>query len=375
MKTRLVSAFLLTLLALTACATQEIRPGVYVTDDPASLPLPTEGYRIYIVGEAHGNRETKSLFISYLKRLHAETGLRDVIIEEDQAYDSAANAFVSGESETLLPALCLRTDVLTLIREFNAAQPDDEKIKVHLVDVDSPLSTIHLHLQSLRERIGAPADAIRIPESTEFETWSPAQMYNLVSALEEKAAGDTRALNGLQTVHDSIQWYLRGNRLETGEAVGIRFSFAPIREDIITNNVQFLLNSSDAPFLAFFGGAHAMKMQADPNPPRKGFTSWAQRIVESGIPVYSLDTLPLSGNYFWRGKTYSYGNESIHLPDGTSLGQLLISSDKSILYVDMRMAENSDSIFPPEYAPVTVGQVYDGQVIFRVATEMEDACR
>lgn len=376
MKTK-ITIILLIVLALTACASREIRPGVYVTDEPDSLPLPTDGYRLYIVGEAHGNRETKALFIAYLKRLHAQAGLRDVILEEDQAYESTANAFVLGESETLLPALCLRNDVLSLIREFNATLPENEKVKVHLVDVDSPLSTAHLHLQSLRKRIGVPADAIQIPELAEFETLSPAQMYGLISELKTAAAEDAYVVNGLQTVRDSIQWYFLGNRIETGPAVGFRFSFAPIREDIIARNVQFLLDSSDAPFLTFFGGAHAMKMQADPNPPRKGFTSWAQRIVESGISVYSLDTLPLSGGYFWRGSAYPYdaANEATLLPDGTSLSQLLIEQDKNILYVDLRIAENATSTLPPEYSNIPAGQVYDGQVVFRMVTEMEDACR
>jgi hypothetical protein len=378
MKTRVIAAFLLILLCLTACANQEIRPGVYVTEDVASLPLPTEGYRLYIVGEAHGNRETKLLFITYLKRLHAKAGIRDVILEEDQAYENIANAFVSGESDSLIPELCLRTDVLTLIREFNAAQPEGEKIKVHLVDVDSPMSTVHLHLQSLREQIGAPAEAIQIPELTEFETWNRGEMYKLIRELEAAAVEQPAALNGLETAHDSLRWYFLGNRIETGEAVGYRSLFAPIREDVITRNVQFLLESlGDKPLLAFYGSAHGMKMQADPNPPREGFTSWAQRIFESGVPVYSLDFLPLSGEYFWRGNLFPYGDdiESSRLPDGTSLGELLIEQDKSILYVDFRVEENAASTLPAGYADIPAGQVYDGEVIFREATPMEDACK
>jgi hypothetical protein len=202
-------------------------------------------------------------------------------------------------------------------------------------------------------------------------------MYKLVSALESAAAGDAYALNGLQTIHDSIKWYWLGNRVETGPATGIRFSFAPIREDIITNNVQFLVGNSDVSYLVFYGSAHGMKMQADPNPPRKGFTPWAQRIFESGIPVYSLDTLPLTGGYFWRGSEYSYDSLGMasHLPDGTDLGQLLIEQDKNLLYIDFRVADNADSMLPSEYTDIPAGQVYDGQVIIRVATPMEDACK
>lgn len=377
MRSTTTTILLTFILLLTSCGSQEIRPGVYVTDDPSALPLPTSGYRIYIVGEAHGNRETKLLFISYLERLQEQAGLRDVILEEDQAYEGAANAYVLGGQTALAPELCLRHDVLTYIRDFNAAQVDDEKIKVHLVDVDSPLSAIHLHLRSLHERIGPAAGEISIPGQAEFETWSPAQMYALVDALGSVAADDASVLNGLQTIHDSIRWYWLGNRIETGPATGNRMVFAPIREDIITNNIQFLVGNSEVPYLVFYGSAHGMKLQADPYPPIRGFTSWAQRILESGIPVYSLDTYPMAGAYFWRGSEYPYESNGALtlLPDGTDLGQLLLGQDKTILYIDYRVGDNAASTLPTGYADIPAGQVYDGQVLFREVTPMNDACQ
>lgn len=378
MKQRLTTVLLLVILTLTACVNQEIRPGVYVTDEPDNLPLPTEGYRVYIIGEEHGTREAKLLFISYLKRLNKEAGLRDVILEEDQVYESAANAFVLGESDTLIHEMCLRNDILTLIREFNVTLSENEKVRVHLVDVDSPLSAIQLHLQLLREQIGAPAASIQIPELAEFETWSPAQMYNLVSALE--TAGDNIAvLNGLQTVHDSLRWYFLGDRMDstTPSSPFVTVLTAPIRENVITQNIQFLLSSmGEKPLLAFFGATHGIKVWAISNSPDKGFTSWAQRIAESGVSVYSVNFFGLSGDSFWRGSEISYPDrETIQLPDGTSLGQLLMDANQNILYVDLRMDENATSILPPGYADFPAGQVYDGQVIFKVVTPMEDACK
>ncbi len=373
-----IKALLLTCILLMAgCSSREIRPGVLITDDVANLPLPTGGYRVYIVGETHGNRETKSLFLAYLELLHDKAGVRDVILEEDQAYEDSANAYVLGDAADLRQELCLRDDILTMIRDFNAEQEAEGKVRVHLVEVDSPLSTIHLHLQTLKEKLDGAADALSIPTLADFESWSPAQMYELVDALSAAAADDDYALNGLQTIRNSIQWYWLGNRMETGPASGSRLSFAPIREDIITNNVQFLLDGSDASFLVFYGSAHGMKTQADPNPPRKGFKSWAQRISESGTPVFSIDTLFLSGGYSWRGSGYSYSipDQATLLPDGTDLAQLLMEQDKNILYVDFRIPENTNSTLPSGYADIPAGQVHDGQVIFKVGTPMENACQ
>lgn len=375
---KIIPALLLTCsLLLAACSSREIRPGVFVTDDPSNLPLPTSGYRLYIVGETHGNRETKSLFTAYLELLHDKAGVRDVILEEDQAYEEAANAFVMGEETSLIPQLCLRRDVLSLVRDYNLAQMEEGRVRVHLVDVDSPLSTIYLHLRTLQAKLESSADALPIPTPADFESWSPAQMYDLVDALSAAAVGDEHALNGFQTIRSSIQWYWLGNRMETGPASGSRFVFAPVREDIITNNVQFLLNHSDADYLVFYGSAHGMKMQADPNPPRKGFKSWAQRIFEAGFPVFSLDTFFLSGGYSWRGSeaTYSVPNQPTLLPDGTDLAQLLIQQDENILYVDFRVPENMESSLPSGYADIPAGQVHDGQVIFKTGTPMEDACK
>jgi hypothetical protein len=55
----------------------------------------------------HGIRETKTLFFAYLSRLYRDSGLRDVIIEEDQVYEKQAQAFVQGSRNDLPQELCL----------------------------------------------------------------------------------------------------------------------------------------------------------------------------------------------------------------------------------------------------------------------------
>src|SRR5690554_2132443 len=62
-----------------------VRPGVYTAQHLDEIPLPTESYQVYIVGEQHGVAEVRQLFADYLERLYAG-GLRDVILEAPQGY-------------------------------------------------------------------------------------------------------------------------------------------------------------------------------------------------------------------------------------------------------------------------------------------------
>jgi hypothetical protein len=122
--------------------TRNLPQGVIATNDPSSLPLPTSGYQVYLVGEAHGNQQTKAVLIGYLNLLYNKSSLRDVFLEEDQAYEEEAQSFVQGLQDNLPEGLCLRADILNLLREFNQGLLLNKKIRVHLVDIDSPEQTI-----------------------------------------------------------------------------------------------------------------------------------------------------------------------------------------------------------------------------------------
>jgi hypothetical protein len=169
-------------------AQKEIRPGIYMSNDPADFPFPVSGYEVYIIGEAHGNRETKQLFQTYLKALYKEAGLRDVILEEHHAYESDANAFVQRRMEDLPVELCRRTDILGIIRELNAGLPENDRVIVHLVDLDSPLSVIYKHLAELHAQLGSTSETIVLPAFSDFENWSPRQVTDLLAALGNAAA-------------------------------------------------------------------------------------------------------------------------------------------------------------------------------------------
>ncbi len=67
-----------------------------------NLPLPTSGFEVYMAGAFHGLEDNDDFGFAYLKLLHAKTGLRDIAIEEDGAYEEAAQAFVDGKADALL---------------------------------------------------------------------------------------------------------------------------------------------------------------------------------------------------------------------------------------------------------------------------------
>lgn len=122
-------ALVVTAFVLAGCITQEsvhlpesvieVRTGVYATNVAGDLPLPTSGYDMYVMGEWHGICEIQLLFLDYLKTLHETAGVCDIILEEDQVYERDANQYVSGVADTLCANLCLRTNILTSVREYN----------------------------------------------------------------------------------------------------------------------------------------------------------------------------------------------------------------------------------------------------------------
>lgn len=116
---------------------QPAAPGVQAARGTGDLPLPTQGVEAYLVGELHGLEENEVFQAEYLKRLYAESGVRDVAIEEDAVYEDAARAYVAHRSDSLPRSLCLRAGILSRIRRFNQELGRDA-IRVHLVDIDSP---------------------------------------------------------------------------------------------------------------------------------------------------------------------------------------------------------------------------------------------
>lgn len=393
MKTKLIATALLVAILLGGCSGEkisnenEVRPGVYMSNTPVDFPFPTSGYSVYFVGETHGNRETKLVFQTFLKNLYQQAGVRDVILEEDQAYEAEANAYVFGLADPLPHGLCLRTDILTQVREFNATLPADEKVTVHLVDVDSPFPIIYQHLKALKEQIGPAAEAIQLPHLSDVRNWSAEQKESLVNELKEASKGKPEIVNALDTIAMSFAWHALGNSMDTKQPAGPggRAAFAPIREDVITKNIEYVLSHLNGkPVLVFFGVDHGMKTMGDPNPPVEGFKPWVQRLVESGIGVYSLSIDGLSGTGYWRGESFTYeepGGQQYsettqyEFEDGTPIVSLFEAHpDRGIIYVDLRAEANSTVKLPPMFVKLPASKLYDGLVFFKEFTPMENAC-
>ena len=371
MKTRVLTSVLLIVVLLSGCAKDiEVRPGVYMGNDPADFPFPTLGYTVYGVGETHGNKETKIVFQSYLQSLYKQTNLRDVILEEKQAYESDANAYVKGLTDSLPEGLCLRADILRQIREFDADLPDDEKVTIHLVDVDSPFSIIYKHLVELRSQTELSAESIQIPEISELQYADLENVYALIDELRAISMENPDILNGLDTVRLSLEWHYLGNDLDTG--LGPSRSFYPMRENIITQNIQHVVTQLNGkPVLAFFGTSHGMKALAA----GMEMKSWAQRLVEENVSIYSMSVYGTSGNGYWRGEALDYAGsiDNIQFADGIRLMTLFDSYPKNgIAYFDLQADENTTINLPPIDVPY--GQLYDGLIIFKEFTPMENAC-
>ena len=78
-------------------------------------------------------------------------------------------------------------------------------------------------------------------------------MYALIDELHNISSGQPDILNGLETVRLSLEWYYFGNQLDVGWPVGAQKYFAPIREDIVTKNINYVLPQlKDKPVLVFF---------------------------------------------------------------------------------------------------------------------------
>ncbi len=99
---------------------------------------------------------------------------------------------------------------------------------------------------------------------------------------------------------------------------------------------------------------------------------------EAGIAIYSLYIVGVSGNGFWRGEAVQYPASlgEFQFDDGTFLPSLFESHPGTgILFTDLRAEENRAIKLPTGHLDIPASQVFDGLVIFRQFTPMENACQ
>jgi hypothetical protein len=346
-------------------------PGVYLTNDMAALPLATSGYDIYLVGEYHGIREVHLLFVEYLKMLHETCGLHDVILEVNQHAEEEANAYTLGKSEEFPEDLWNRPDrldVLEHIRAVNRELSDKEKIRVHLVDLDVRVTSrgydgyvhIYTHLNELREELGA--EYIDIPPLEEFEKWDEDAVLGVVEKLEENADNEV-FLNELRTVRASVEFKDWTRDFD-------------VREETIARNIQYVLKELDgAPVLALYGAYHACKVTDE----FLAGDTWAQRLIASGVSVYSVVAAGISGQQWIDYRLYEVDGEQfwfddIPLDENTVLETIFDEwPGYEILFADLHTITHLR--IPRQWSrpgnfsfETRLSDVYDGIILFREVT-------
>ncbi len=345
---------------------EEIRPGVFAGRDLGSLPLPVSGYQVYLMGEQHGIAQTPDLMAQYLAKLNAAIGLRDVALEEDAVYEHGAEDYVELRSNAIPEPLCLRAAFLQVLRRFNEGREPSARIRVHLVDIDTPASAILQHLLAIKGRVPG-ADSVRIPATSALKRHG----LEAVAALE-RLRPSTQVLRELRTIRYSILAYLQG--LEVGTRHFKGSPYLDEREEAIAENVRDLLRQADCPaVLALYGSDHVSKAARKDGGPRRdrGFAPLALRLEQSGLKVFSLMAYPLAGRTSWRGSETEipYSADEGNLASGESLEHVLAAApEATLLYVDPSRQRVKLPTQDASRAAV------DAFLLLASATAMDDRC-
>jgi hypothetical protein len=364
--TSLTAAVLLIWGRALAVDAPQIRPGVWAAPQPEALPLPVQGYEAFLVGEMHGLQENVAFQLKYLEHLHHTSGLRDIAIEERGVYEGDAQAYVDGRSGVLPPSLCLRAALLDGIRRLNATLSVEERIRVHFTDIDSPASAIRLHLSMLQRRLGA--DGIRVPP----ESGIPKHGIETVAQLR-RMNPDSTAQSELRTVELSIRSLQDGLEFDVGQFKGV--PYLDSREEAVAANIADLLRLRGvASLLVVYGSDHTSRAERrNFAGPRRDqlYTPMALRLQRAGIKGFSLLTLPLEGEAFWRGRTVPtyWTPEDAHLSTGETLDRVVAAApDARSFFVDLQR----ERIRLPgeDLNRMTV----DAVLLFRSGTPMAERC-
>jgi hypothetical protein len=93
-------------------------------------------HRVVLVGETHFLREHRELMVELLRELHAR-GFRQFLFEWTQVADWLLADFVNdgGLEPDWTPPLDVGGSMIIAIRDLNRTLPEDERIRVHAIDV------------------------------------------------------------------------------------------------------------------------------------------------------------------------------------------------------------------------------------------------
>jgi hypothetical protein len=343
-----------------------IRPGVWGAQQPETLPLPTQGYEVYLVGEIHGVRENADFQLRYLEQLHRSSGVRDLAIEERRVFEEDAQAYVDGRLDVLPPQLCLRASILEGIRRLNTDLREDARIRIHLTDIDSPAVAIRRHLVALQQRLGA--NGLRVPDESGIKE------HGLETVTQLKHLNpDSATRSELRTVEFSIISLQQGLEFDLGPPKGV--PYLDSREEAVAANIVDLIRVRGAhSLLVVYGSDHVSRT------PRKGFagpkrdqlfTPMALRLERSGLKTFSMLTLPLEGQTFWRGQTSDifWTANDAHLASGETIDKVIATeSEIRYIYID----PNRERAHMP--GEDLNRMAVDAFLLFRSGTPISDRC-
>ncbi|MDQ6678122.1 MAG: hypothetical protein M3Z09_12585 [Acidobacteriota bacterium] len=348
-----------------SAVSQEVRPGVSAAKTPDVLPLPTDGYEAFLVGELHGLEENELFQVQYLTRLHRAAGLRDVAIEEDAVYESDAQAFVDGRSNVLPPSLCLRAGLLEAIRRLNVGLDSGKAIRVHLTDIDSPAIAILQHLLIIKNRL--EANQVSLPNEAVIKQHGLRTVGQL-----KRLTKDSATLSELRTIELSVLAYRQGLEIDTGPSKGS--PYLDSREQAVASNIVDLIRARGiSSLLVIYGSDHVSRtLRKDGGPNRdRPFIPMARRLEQSGIKAYSLVTLPLAGRSYWRGSgsELPWTATDGQLASGESFDRILSAlPDAQFLYIDTK--SQRARLPTQDFSKMTA----DAFLLFRSGSPMQNHC-
>jgi hypothetical protein len=146
-------------------------------------------HRVVLVGEIHFLREHRELVMELLRGLHAR-GFRQFLFEWTQAADWLLADYVSdgGLEPDWTPPLEIGGSMITAIRDLNRTLPEDERIRVHAIDVTVDYGGGKAFLGSLAALVKHLPDpgplAAILPSKYETNEDQEAQIENLQADLD-----------------------------------------------------------------------------------------------------------------------------------------------------------------------------------------------
>jgi hypothetical protein len=237
-------------------------------------------------------------------------------------YERDAQDYVTGRTNRLRKELCLRAGVLDVIRALNSSRRADDFIRVHLVDIDSPASAIREHFEILKKQ-SSEARSVLIPGASDIKD----RGLKTIEAFRRAFPVGSPMQHELNTIEYSIRAYQDG--LEVGDWQFKGSPYLESRETAIAANVRRIVaDNGTRGLLIQYGSDHVSKVERNDGGPNRDtiFAPMALRLERSGVRVFSLLTVPLSGAWQWRGRRGGmfWSPSDAGLSTGESLDQVLV---------------------------------------------------